>query len=145
MGRDTDAEALGLHALAAHEAGHGVICAALGIQVVHVTLTATSGHTKHRGHNDLDAELLILLAGQEAQARWVQRHVSGYGFGSALRYAKRCSAHDMRDFRRLVRRSALSEGTARSHCRSLVRKHWGRIDRAADRLARTGHVSGSSL
>ncbi|OXM70744.1 MULTISPECIES: hypothetical protein [Amycolatopsis] len=148
MGRpryDTD-EALALGALAAHEAGHGVIAVVQGIEVAHCHLDTTSGHTRHRdvSADQPEISLAILLAGQEAEAYWLTRY-AGYWFGSALRAAADSSEHDLCEVRRLRRHTGLSEGRIRSRTRSLVRRHWSRIDRAAHRLYTRGHLSGSAL
>ncbi|GAB3580320.1 hypothetical protein GCM10027445_50430 [Amycolatopsis endophytica] len=148
MGRpryDTD-DALSLGALAAHEAGHGVIAVVQGVQVLHCHLGATTGYTRHR---NVDADhpeiaLAILLAGQEAEAYWLTRY-AGYWFGSALRTAADAAEHDLREIRRLRKRHGLSENRLRSHTRSLVRRHWNRIDRAGHRLYSRGRLSGSAL
>jgi len=148
MGRpryDTD-EALALGALAAHEAGHGVIAVVQGIQVAHCKISATRGYTRHRdvAASHPEITLAILLAGQEAEAYWLTRY-AGYWFGSALRAAADASEHDLREVRRLRKHTGLSEGRIRSRTRSLVRRHWGRIDRAGGRLYSRGHLSGSAL
>ncbi|MDQ0378586.1 hypothetical protein [Amycolatopsis thermophila] len=148
MGRpryDTD-DAVSLGALAAHEAGHGVIAVVQGIAVQHCRLGPTGGYTRHRDvpADHPEIELAILLAGQEAEAYWLTRH-AGLWFGSALRLAAKASEDDLREVRRLRKHTGSSESRIRSHTRALVRRHWGRIDRATHRLYTRGRLSGSAL
>ncbi|RZQ60864.1 hypothetical protein [Amycolatopsis suaedae] len=140
---DLSPHELGRYALAAHEAGHGVVHKALGDKVAWVRLGSGGGCTRTRVQT-LDHDVIGSLAGQEAQALWISRRL-GWSFGSALSLARKSSGHDLAHVRKVIGRSGLSLGAAQSRARSLVRSNWGRIDRAATRLYRSGQLSGWDL
>ncbi|MEU9686142.1 hypothetical protein [Amycolatopsis japonica] len=143
MPRYSPEEAAAL-AAAAHEVGHAVACQAAGLRVYAIRLTADRGFVKAAdadpGDQDqVDGELVVLLAGLEAGARWAQKH-SGLWRGEALRWSRGCSDSDLALFRRTKRNASVSPSRLESRARSMVAAQWGRIDRLSRRLADSGHL-----
>src|SRR4051812_36007760 len=86
------AEAEATAAIAAHEIGHAIGCAAAGIEVHYVRLTDGGGQVSHRDinpddHAEVDGALVMTLAGWAAGAEWVHRH-HGYSRSAALSWAR---------------------------------------------------------
>lgn len=145
MPRYTPEEASTL-ALAAHEVGHAVACQVAGLRVIEVRLLPNRGYVDHveadpADQGQVDGELVVLLAGLEAGARWRQKH-SGMWRGEALRWSRGCSDSDLTLFRRTKRNASVSTSRLESQARALVARHWGRIDRLSRTLADTGRLSG---
>ncbi|MFD5245675.1 hypothetical protein ACFWIW_14075 [Amycolatopsis sp. NPDC058340] len=133
-----------LLALAAHEVGHAVACQAAGLRVAEVRLLPDRGWVTHKAadpgdQDQVDGELVTLLAGREAGARWAQKH-HGMWRGDALRWSRGCSASDLALFRRAKRTASVSPSRLESRARSLVARQWGRIDRLSRQLADSGRL-----
>jgi hypothetical protein len=134
--------------IAYHEAGHAVAHRVAGGKVRAVELHR-NGHgvtiTDEDGPTPATAQgwLVMLLAGGEAQAKFLTQH--HFGLGKARRYVQSSCAGDLADFRRDSRGFGISESTARRGAERLVRSHWRRIDRAASLLLKNGRISGSQV
>ncbi|WP_410580269.1 hypothetical protein [Amycolatopsis sp. lyj-108] len=131
-------------ALAAHEVGHAIACQAAGLRVIEVRLFPDRGYVEHKEADpadqaQVDGELVVLLAGLEAGARWRQKH-SGLWRGEALRWSRGCSDSDLALFRRTKRNASISPSRLESRARSLVARQWGRIDRLSRKLADSGRL-----
>ncbi|MFJ8912340.1 hypothetical protein [Amycolatopsis sp. NPDC102389] len=138
-------EEAALLALAAHEVGHAVACQAAGLRVIAVRLFPDRGYVTHveadpADQDQVDGELVTLLAGLEAGARWAQKH-RGLWRGEALRWSRGCSDSDLALFRRAKRNASVSPSRLESRARSLVAQQWGRIDRLSRKLADSGRLS----
>lgn len=132
-------------ALAAHEVGHAVACQAAGLRVLEVRLHSRGGFVRAADadpadQDQVDGELVTLLAGMEAGARWGQKH-AGLWRGDALRWSRGCSDSDLALFRRMKRNASVPSSRLESHARSLVARHWSRIDRLSRKLADSGRLS----
>ncbi|OLZ56093.1 hypothetical protein BS330_18360 [Amycolatopsis keratiniphila subsp. nogabecina] len=132
-------------AAAAHEVGHAVACEAAGLRVIEVRLTTGYGFVRAADadpadQDQVDGELVALLAGLEAGARWAQKH-RGMWRGEALRWSRGCSDSDLALFRRTKRNASVSPSRLESRSRSLVARQWGRIDRLSHKLADSGRLS----
>src|SRR4051794_4455872 len=108
------AEAEATAAIAAHEIGHAIGCAAAGIEVRYVRLTDRGGQGSHRDINtddqaEVDGALVMTLAGWAAGAEWVHRH-HGYSRSAALSWARNGSRSDWAEFRRMRRYGSRGSG-----------------------------------
>ncbi|MFD6072867.1 hypothetical protein [Amycolatopsis lurida] len=131
-------------AAAAHEVGHAVACQAAGLRVREVRLLSHRGFVTYAepdpgDQHQVDGELVALLAGPEAGARWAQKH-RGLWRGEALRWSRGCSDSDLALFRRTKRNASVSPSRLESRARSLVSAQWGRIDRLSRQLADSGRL-----
>lgn len=135
---------------AMHEAGHAVAFQAAGAKVLsiqvyaHGNTAAGDCYVDDDQIPDLPKYLTAIMAGTEAQARWLARY-HGHTLGSARREIGSGSAHDKRDFARYARGSGISEARARRKAQSFVSSHWGRIERLGKKLAKRGRLSSWSL
>ncbi|QYN23158.1 hypothetical protein [Amycolatopsis sp. DSM 110486] len=148
MAHYTDDEA-SLLAVAAHEVGHAIACAAAGITVHSVRLWDDRGQVHGdsvdtRDQAKVDGYLVMLLAGWAAGAEWLHRN-HGYSRSAALSCERRGSRSDWADFRRKKRQGSHSGSWYEHQAQKLVRANWNRIDRLAHRLADTGRLSGSTF
>lgn len=151
MGRNThDDEQLLRLAVAHHEIGHAVAYKLAGHKVRSVRINGSndgSGNTSYVPTTVPETEvgpwLVTILAGGEAHAHFLTRH--GYSLAAARRAVKVHCSGDLAAFRSDARGTGISESTARADARRLVTSHWSRIQRAADKLARSGRLSGSAI
>jgi hypothetical protein len=148
MGRTDGADDLSPMMAAYHEAGHAVAHKVAGGRVSSVKLTGrdtgvmtTQEHGPREG--DLMGWLVMILAGQEAAARFLTHH--GYSLAAGRRANHRGSHHDRARFRRYAQGSGISEAHARHEAERLVRTHWRRIDRTARKLTRSRHLSHTAI
>lgn len=122
---------------AAHEIGHAVSARAhrIGIRYIRTNMTmldlpksdATWTTEQWRGW------LVGCWAGYEAELLWARRHGG--------RADKACSRTDIRNFRTDRHHIGLSESTARSAARAILRRDWARIERLTPQLAQHGHIA----
>lgn len=134
---------------AAHELGHWAAFDAAGYAVRSVRVDGP-----HDGVCHLDAAkavtvpyLVAIMAGHVAEARWLHRY-HDYSRSQALTVTYRHSlASDVPNFRLLRRRHELdlSEKTAIREAETVVKRHWGRVERRVAKLATKGRLSGWSL
>lgn len=140
-----------LLATAAHEAGHALACHHAGIDIAEIVLwqqgDSIGGHvipsSDHLDEDQYDGQLVALVAGHEAEARWLTDH-GGYrtlGFrdhSGALSVSRGGCCTDLANFRRLRRKGtgSLAEPTARAQARALLIRRWPHLERLALRLAR---------
>lgn len=140
-----------LLATAAHEAGHAHAFHHAGIPIGEIRVwwqgDSTAGHVTladdYIDEDQLDGNLIALVAGHEAEARWLTEH-GGFqllGFrnqSGALSASRGRCCSDMTNFRRLRRRhkSELTEPAARVQARALLVRRWPHLERLALRLAR---------
>jgi hypothetical protein len=120
---------------AAHELGHALVDLAGGLVVSAVTLRKVTVTVELE--NDTDpavwrAWLIGCVAGYEAERLWSRRHG-----GSVDRL---CSRTDFKNFNRHRLRVRLSEHTARSQARTILRREWTTVERLAPELATHGHL-----
>ena len=140
------AEAEASAAVAAHEIGHAIGCAAAGIEVRWVRLTDRGGQVSHRDINtddqtEVDGALVMTLAGWAAGAEWVHRR-HGYSRSAALSWARQGSRSDWAEFRRMRRYGSRGSGWYERQAQKLIRANWPRIERYTCQLLRTGQLSG---
>lgn len=145
MSQYTDDEAA-LLAIAAHEVGHAVGCAAAGIRVHSVRLRGDRGQVRAANVSTsdqaaVDGYLVMLLAGWAAGAEWVHRHC-GYSRSAALSWARQGARSDWADFRRKKRHGSHHGGWYERQAQNLVGANWSRIERHAPRLVRDGRLPG---
>ena len=136
--------------IAYHEAGHAVAHRVAGGKVSTVeisgdgsggvTSTAEDGPTA----DTLTDWLVMILAGSEAEARFLVRH-HGHWRTAARRHARPGSRSDMANFRRYATGSGISESTARAAAERLVRTHWRRIEKVAALLVKKGRITGRQV
>ncbi|MFE3785160.1 hypothetical protein ACFXPA_44080, partial [Amycolatopsis sp. NPDC059090] len=149
MARYTPEEA-SLLALAAHEVAHAVACKAAArtragrLTVLRAVLQGDRGYIEHSdvdpdNQDQVNTALIVLLAGREGGARWVQRN-AGMWRGQAMRWSAHGCSSDLAEFRRMKRFSDRSPGWLEGRARSVVAAHWGRIDRLAHKLADAGRL-----
>ncbi|PXY31109.1 hypothetical protein [Prauserella muralis] len=149
MGRYRDHEDLTRWVSAFHEAGHAVVHCAAGGRLRTARLTADdAGHitTRENGpHPDRPLDwLAMLLAGHEAATRFLVQH-GGYSTGQARSRTRGSARDDLAAFRRDARGTGISESRARREAATRVRRHWGRIQRAAHTLHATGRLTTSRV
>ncbi|MGH3985696.1 MAG: hypothetical protein ACRDTZ_00055 [Pseudonocardiaceae bacterium] len=134
----------------AHEAGHAIAFRASGARVTGMSVGGWGGVTRTTGEpapdnaRGMEGFAVAVLAGQEAEISYLQRH-HGYSRGRALRETAHGASSDMREFRGYSSASGLSEAEARRRARALVRHHRGRIDRLAERVSERGELGGWSI
>ncbi|WP_020418526.1 M50 family metallopeptidase [Amycolatopsis sp. ATCC 39116] len=132
-----------------HEAGHAVAHLLAGGTVREVVLSrdGRTGYTEIAEDGPREGNLMgwlvMLLAGQEANARFLTEH--GYSLSRARRVCRAASPGDLREFRAAARGTGISEHRARRATERLVDRKWSRIHRAALRLAARGRLPGSAL
>ena len=133
---------------AAHEAGHAIAASAAGLTVVDIALWHEQGGAA--GHvelieepDDLDSEslngfLVSIVAGQEAQARFLTRYSTFALLGSARAATEGSCCDDKALFKTVHKRhpEALSRGEARHQAQRLITQRWDRLERLAARLAK---------
>lgn len=155
FGRGIDVE---LMPTAAHEAGHAVAALSAGFAIAEIRIWRESDehHYGHHGYVRLtqdtftdeehDDHPVVLVAGHEAEARWMSKHADYLLLGSARRDTRGGACHDLDTFRRNRRKGngTLTEPQARAQARVLLARHWHRIERLALRLARTRHLHNPS-
>ncbi|MEV7092314.1 hypothetical protein AB0M80_05675 [Amycolatopsis sp. NPDC051045] len=140
-------EAAALVAVAAHEVGHAIGCAAAGITVQHVRLSNDRGQVSHAdidmtNQAQVDGALVMTLAGWAAGAEWVHRH-HGFSRSAALSWARGGSRSDWAEFRRMKRHGSRGAGWYERQAQKLVRANWSRIERYTRELVRTGRLPGT--
>jgi hypothetical protein len=140
-------EAEATAAIAAHEIGHAIGCAAAGIEVRHVRLTSQGGQVSHAEPDmddqaQVDGALVMTLAGWAAGAEWVHRH-HGYSRSAASSWARNGSRSDWAEFRRMKRHGSRGSGWYERKAQNLIRANWSRIERYVATLLRTGQLPGS--
>lgn len=148
MARTDDTPDLERLAIAFHEAGHAVIHIVNGGRVEHLKITGKTGGYTRTVEDGPDEDnpmpwLAMIMAGQAAETRFLTRN--GHGAWKAESLARQTATGDHRNFRRDARGTGISKGQALREATKQVRKHWGRIERAAALLADTGHLSGSRV
>ncbi|WP_328614523.1 hypothetical protein OHS58_48485 [Amycolatopsis sp. NBC_00348] len=141
--RETEA----MRAVAAHEVGHAIGCAAAGITVQQVRLTRTGGQVVHAeidttDRSAVDGALVMTLAGWAAGAEWAHRH-HGMSRSAAQSWARNGARADWAEFRRMRRHGSRSGGWYEREAQKLVRANWSRIERYVGHLLRTGTLPGS--
>ncbi|MEV6621046.1 hypothetical protein AB0M83_02560 [Amycolatopsis sp. NPDC051106] len=141
------AEAEATAAIAAHEIGHAIGCAAAGIEVRYVRLTARGGQVSHAEPDmddqaQVDGALVMTLAGWAAAAEWVHRQ-HRYSRSAALSWARNGSRSDWAEFRRMKRHGSRGSGWYEREAQKLIRANWSRIERYVATLLRTGQLPGS--
>ncbi|QRP47423.1 hypothetical protein [Amycolatopsis sp. FDAARGOS 1241] len=134
-------------AIAAHEVGHAIGCAAAGIRVHAVRIWGDQGQVDADGieasdQAKVDGYLVMMLCGWAAGAEWMHRH-HGYSRSAALSWARQGARSDWADFRRKKRDGSHNGGWYERQAQNLVRANWSRIERHARELARTGRLTGS--
>ncbi|KDN23212.1 hypothetical protein [Amycolatopsis rifamycinica] len=134
-------------ALAAHEVGHAIGCAAARIEVRHVRLSGGSGQVSHADVDlddpaEVDGALVMTLAGWAAGAEWAHRH-HGMSRSAALSWSRAGARKDWAEFRRMKRHGSHSGGWYERAAQKLVRANWSRIERYTRELVRTGQLPGS--
>lgn len=149
---------------AAHEAGHAMVAALLGVplerakishrlfsQAVDGVVTAEDQlFVIGRYEDKFDHYAVIALAGPEAEAYW--RHKTedadlAEARAVAFEAARNSSEADVNNARRCLRKGSgqLSLGQARSQARQLVMRHWTAITRTAEALDKHTTLNGSRL
>lgn len=125
-----------------HVAGHAVVHCAAGGKIKHVKPTAdAAGHLQFVADPREPMDVLAaLLAGQEAAARFLTKHV-GYSLRAARSITQGGAHADLYEFRHAAHGSEITEDEARREAEKRVRRHWGRIERAARRLHVGGHLT----
>lgn len=149
---------------AAHEAGHAVVAALLGVPLEHAKIhprwfsDAVDGVVEAEAQpfvlgtyeDKFDRYAVIALAGPEAEAYW--RHKTEDADLDAARAAAFDAAThsheaDVNNARRCLRKGSghLSLGQARSQARRLVTHHWNAITRTAAALDKHSTLNGARL
>jgi hypothetical protein len=114
-----------------HEAAHAVIAEHLGWRVTNIRIDADGGgvvHARYRGSDEAKHAVQYatwLLAGPAASLRVAWFMPAGCDW-------------DDHHARKALRRARTSYSDTKSHARSLVGRHWGRIQREARTLYTTG-------
>lgn len=130
---------------AAHELGHAIVDLAHDVPVlsVEVDRRANTGLTR-TGFDATTATpeqwrgaLIGDLAGFEAELLWCQRH-GGHADPTT-------AASDYTNFTRNARRVGLTRAVARAQARTVLIRHWPRLERLALRLALRGHVDPTAV
>ncbi|MBE1502678.1 hypothetical protein H4696_009778 [Amycolatopsis lexingtonensis] len=114
-----------LLALAAHEIGHTIGCAAAGIEVRDVRLCKDRGKVTCADIDltdqaKVDGGLVMTLAGWAAAAEWAHRH-HGKSRSAALSWARGGARGDWSDFRRMKHHGSHGSGWYEQAAQKLVR------------------------
>lgn len=135
---------------AIHEAGHIVAFQAAGAKVTKAKVwkhgPRASDYTRVSDDppEDLTKYLIAILAGTEAQARWLARY-HGHTVASARREIGSDSDSDRSWWRYYAKGSGLTESAIRRKAGSFVSSKFGRIERLGTKLARRGSLSSWSF
>lgn len=150
-------------ATAYHEAGHAVVALHFGWELRFIRINyqrrkpwfgeptwSVSGYTGYSapGGYDAEEEGVFLMAGVEAEARWLAKRRGDFHFSarSAVRGNPVLREGDLREFRSL--RPRVSRSAAQRRALEIVKAHWSLASRIASELTGTGDLvslSGGAL
>lgn len=134
-----------LYSSACHEAGHAVAFKAAGVRIYHVTLWAVGDfahgacEVDEETIGDIEPFLIAILAGREAQARWLVKRSSWWLLGSARDV---CPAKDDRKkFKHYAQSTGHTEAQIRPKAEKFVASNWSKIERLGNKLAKNGKIT----
>ena len=134
-----------------HEAGHAIVAAVLGVEIVGIRIGATT--TLGEGLNDIDEATYraVLLAGLVSS--WLEEHQQWVIGNYRFRVPKaewpvslaRSLTEGSSDSRKVGRIDSVDRQEAVRECAKILRAYWPAVQKVGEALLRDGHVPGDEV